>query len=65
MNETIEKAIEWMALAVRTLRTECHDESRSPDVALKYSQAALNLAHVRSILLAEERAKSEKTGASA
>ena len=52
MDKTIDAAIKKMA-------EQCQANAQS-DQAMKYSQAALNLAHVKSILFAEARERKTK-----
>lgn len=52
MDKTIDRAIEVLAEKIVV--------SVQPDQALKFTQAALNLAHVKSILAAESKASRTK-----
>jgi len=57
MDEKLDKAIETLAgKIVQTVK---------PDEALKYTQAALNLAHVKGILTAQEKDRTRTKRASA
>jgi len=55
MEEKIDRAIEILAGKIV--------QSVKPDEAMKYTQAALNLAHVRDILTAEAKDRSRTKGA--
>ncbi len=62
MDEAIKKAIKH--LACKSTEIETGTIAQQADQAMKYSQAALNLAHVASIMDAIER-EEKKTGAGA
>lgn len=56
MNEKIDEAIEVLARkTIRSVTDEDPNHSLSHDRALKFTQAALNLAHTKAILEAEAR----------
>lgn len=57
MEEKIERAIEVLTGKIV--------QSIQPDQALKYTQAALNLAHVKTILAGEAKDRSRTKGAGA
>ena len=57
MDEKIDRAIEILAGRIV--------QAIQPDQALKFTQAALNLAHTKGVLTALEKDRSGKRGASA